>query len=175
MQNQLSSHLEKLIYDYEAKVTTDANYTLVDGVLFSKDQKTLILYPAAKPGSSYTVPKGVTVIGDNAFDSNRNLTEIELPEGLEEIGAWSFSATEMLDSLRLPEGLRAIGAYAFAFGTLKSLRIPTSVKTIGDMAFSFCFGLNDIYYAGSEAQWNAIQFDNADDASPDASLHFNAK
>ncbi|MDR3147947.1 MAG: leucine-rich repeat domain-containing protein, partial [Treponema sp.] len=43
-------------------ITVDANnpaYTTIDGVLFSKDGRTLVAYPAGK-GSSYAIPQGVT-------------------------------------------------------------------------------------------------------------------
>ena len=41
-------------------------YASVDGVLFSKDLKTLIAYPGAKEGT-YTIPEGTETIGSHAF------------------------------------------------------------------------------------------------------------
>ena len=43
------------------------NYKAVDGVLFSKDDKTLIAYPKGKEGTTYTIPASVTEIGRYAF------------------------------------------------------------------------------------------------------------
>ncbi len=43
------------------------NYTTKDGVLFNKDMTELLYYPPRKPGSSYTVPDGVTDIHLYAF------------------------------------------------------------------------------------------------------------
>jgi hypothetical protein len=42
-------------------------YTVEDGVLFSKDKSTLVLYPAARAARNYRVPTGVVSIGPEAF------------------------------------------------------------------------------------------------------------
>jgi hypothetical protein len=46
----------------------NAAYSSVDGVLFNKDQTTLIRYPAGKTKSEYNIPSSVTSIERNAFD-----------------------------------------------------------------------------------------------------------
>lgn len=45
------------------------NFKSIDGVLFSKDMKTIYAYPPAKIGSTYTLD-GVSSIFDGAFDSH---------------------------------------------------------------------------------------------------------
>ncbi len=150
-------------------------FALVDNVLFTKDMKTLVLYPPARPGGSYTVPEGVAVVGGGAFDSNRYLTELNLPSGLEELGSWAFASVEQLAVIWLPDGLRNINGYCFAFGTgLREIWIPDSVERIGYYAFEYCPGLT-IYYAGSPEQWEAVEFDNDEDVNPDATLCFYAR
>ena len=44
----------------------NANYSSTDGVLFNKDQTTIVTYPGGKTGA-YTIPDSVTSIGDLAF------------------------------------------------------------------------------------------------------------
>lgn len=39
--------------------TKNTAYTAVDGVLYTKDMKTMICYPISKPGNAFTIPKGV--------------------------------------------------------------------------------------------------------------------
>jgi hypothetical protein len=41
---------------------------------------------------------------------------------------------------------------------LTSIIIPDSVTTIGSSVFGSGVGLTDIYFTGTEAQWNAISF-----------------
>ncbi|WP_300927240.1 hypothetical protein [uncultured Allobaculum sp.] len=58
----------------------NANYTDIDGVLYSKDGKTLVQFPAGRSGSC-TIPAGVTAIGPGAFYST-HLTSLELPASM---------------------------------------------------------------------------------------------
>ena len=58
-------------------VAPDNNkYSSLDGVLFNKDKTTLVLYPQAKDGTSYTIPNSVTEIEWGAFYDCTGLTEI---------------------------------------------------------------------------------------------------
>ena len=45
----------------------NAHYVSENGILFSKDKKTLVRYPAAKQDSSFNIPNSVTSIGKRAF------------------------------------------------------------------------------------------------------------
>ena len=58
-----------------------------DGVLFNESLTTLIAYPLGKTAASYTIPTGVTTIGDRAFMSSQLATvvispDVEIMEGL---------------------------------------------------------------------------------------------
>lgn len=92
-------------------VVEDGNtaYTTIEGVLFTKDMKTLLSYPAASVRDvSYTVPAGVTTIQEGAF-SKAQLTHITLPSSLTTIynGAFAFNAN--LSELTIPEAVTSIG------------------------------------------------------------------
>ena len=64
-------------------------YCSENGILFNKDKTTLICYPAGKPETDYTVPDGVTTIGENAF-AYAIFTQITLPESLTAIEYYAF-------------------------------------------------------------------------------------
>ena len=72
------------------------NFSSVDGVLFSKDMSTLLIYPSSNKHSSYTVPDGVTKIGNYAFDHCKNLTEITIPDSVTEIDNYNFYYCNLL-------------------------------------------------------------------------------
>ena len=110
--------------------------TSIDGVLFSKDLNTLILYPnKEEPG--YTVPDGVRMIGEGAFRENTALTRVSFPDSLEHIGNNAFDRCTGLTEIVIPEGIRSIGSYAFSGCTaLKSVRLPESLAEIGYSCFS---------------------------------------
>ena len=67
-------------------------YASLDGVLFDKTFTTLIQYPPAKSGSSYTIPNTVTTIGDFAFMGNINLTSVTIPASVNRIGDHAFNS-----------------------------------------------------------------------------------
>ncbi len=78
-------------------------FRAIDGVLFSKDGTQLILYPPGLDASPYTVPEGVTSIGEAAFAECENLKRVILPEGLKSIGEDAFADCEKL-TLTVPAG-----------------------------------------------------------------------
>lgn len=89
LDNQISyttwtSSLETLI------IAGNDYFTVVDNVLYTKDMKTLVLYPGGIAQSEFTVPEGVTRIEALAFRENDNLTKVILPESLVSIGHKAF-------------------------------------------------------------------------------------
>jgi hypothetical protein len=56
------------------------NYKSVDGILYNKAGTTLIQYPAAKTGSSFTIPSNVTKIENYAFSCINFLDTVTIPD-----------------------------------------------------------------------------------------------
>jgi len=73
-------------------VVTNANpnYSSMAGVLFDKNQTTLIKYPEGKTGS-YTIPNSVISIGGYAFSGCVGLASITIPSSVASIGVSAFS------------------------------------------------------------------------------------
>ncbi|MGO9199216.1 MAG: leucine-rich repeat protein [Limisphaerales bacterium] len=121
-------------------------YSSMDGVLFDKDQTTLLQYPEGR-GGSYAIPSGVARIGDYAFEGCAGLTNVSLPDTLTNIGDYAFSACS-LSSVTIPNGVTIIGDSAFYESGLSSVTIPDSVTIIGDAAFKGT-GLANVTIPGS--------------------------
>ena len=72
-------------------------YSSLNGVLFDKNQTTLIRCPECED-STYEIPEGVISIADNAFQFN-NLIGITIPESVTSIGENAFSNCEQFTTI----------------------------------------------------------------------------
>ena len=84
------------------------NYKTVDGVLYSKDMKTLITYPNSKKDKSFTIPEGVETISDSAFYGSI-VENITFSNSLKKIEKNAFASTKQLKKLIIPENVNEIG------------------------------------------------------------------
>ncbi|MBR3704125.1 MAG: leucine-rich repeat protein [Oscillospiraceae bacterium] len=128
-----------------ASITVSENnpdYCDVDGVLFTKDMNTLVVYPAGKAKATYEITDGVTTIGAGAFNSCYALASIVIPDSVTTIGDSAFCYCDALTSVVIGDSVTTIGDYAFSGCTaLTSVVIPDSVTTIGNSAFAYCTAL----------------------------------
>ncbi len=95
-------------------VADNPYYKSVNGVLFSKDGKTIVSYPCSRyevSGAYYSVPKGTEAIGEDAF----------------------YQAD--LAALELPSTLKYIRVEAFYKASINVINIPASVELISEDAF----------------------------------------
>ena len=128
-------------------------YCDIDGVLFNKDKTEIIIYPTGKPSARYSIPDGVTSIGDYAFFDCTSLSSIEIPDSVTEIGNSAFYHCTGLSSITIPVDVREIGSQAFLDCTgLVYIRIPNGVTSIGWKAFDKCDKLTIYGYSGSYVQ-----------------------
>ena len=95
--------------------TASTAFVSVDGVLFSKDQTALVAFPNGRAGT-YSIPDGVTTLGDYAFYFCSGLTGATIPNSVTNIGQWSFAGC----------------------GNLATVTVGNSVSSIGSLAFSWC-------------------------------------
>ena len=108
---------------------------------------------------SIEIPESVTAIGDTAFGYCSSLKSVNLPSKLKVIEEMLFSDCSLLESVNIPDGVTKIDRYAFnECSSLSSITIPASVTFIGSCVFLSCSKLKTINYAGSAAQWSAIEF-----------------
>ena len=136
----------------------NANYKSEDGVLFSKDGAALILYPARKTDTSYSIPDNVQTIENYAFSNCYGLTSITIGNDLQSISNVTLVGCNGLQSINASEGnanyksedgvlFSKDGAALILYPAGKtdtSYSIPDNVQTIESYAFSNCYGLTSI-------------------------------
>lgn len=89
-------------------------FSLLDGVLYNKDNSNLLIYPPAKskPGE-YVIPSSINQIGDGAF-TNSNFTSINaINSSITSIGRSAFNSSQ-ISSFSFPKTLTEIVKLAFA-------------------------------------------------------------
>ena len=125
---------------------SNPNYVSIDGVLYTRDGKTLVTYPAGKSGTIYTVQDGVQVIANNAFDRARTLTEINLPGTLREVKTSAFRECNALQQMVYPRGVTSIANSAMDnCNSMTSVTLPSTLTQLGANVFARCTSLNNIY------------------------------
>ena len=123
---------------------------------------------------SIVLPESLMSIGDSAFGNCTSLSSINLPQSLTSVESHTFEGCSSLSSIVLPNSVTNIGQYAFAdCDSLRSIYIPSSVVFIDDTAFSNT-RIKEIYYGGTQAQWNAIKWmdDLTDDGDYNAIVRY---
>ena len=103
-------------------------FTLIDGVLYTKDRSELVMYP--NPSATVVIPEGVTSIRGWAFTGGSGMTSVTIPESVTNIKDHAF--------------LRCDG--------LKAITIPSSVKNIGVRAFEQCAELTEVTMLGERPE-----------------------
>lgn len=159
----LTLNLERVEVDHSNKT-----FKSFDGVLHTRDGKSLLRYPQGKKDVAYYLEDSVTVIcrkafsyatvlssitfagglkeiGENAFEYCIGIENLMLPRSVEVIGERAFQYCEKLASVMFPQGIIRIGDCAFlGCKLLKTVSIPRSVTEIGNMAFFGCKSLTKV-------------------------------
>ena len=131
--------------------SNNENYSSINGVLFDKNITELVCYPAGKNDASYTVPNTVKSFAYGSFYDCENLTSVIIPNGVTSIGGASFWNCK----------------------NLKSIVIPKSVTKIDLFSFNGCESLKDIYYTGTQDEWNNITIGDGNINLTSATIHYN--
>ncbi len=123
------------------------SYCSIDGVLFTKDMKTIVSYPNANKAvysasgaleqkAEYEVPEGVENISKCAFYKCYGLEKVTLPSTIKIIDERAFHKCENMKTINFPEGLTTIGFDAFiGCSGLEKIELPSTIEKIGDFAF----------------------------------------
>lgn len=88
----------------------------------------------------------------------KDAVSVVIPEGVTEIGDNAFGACTSLKSAVIANGVKQIGFAAFRHCiALESLLLPATLTKIGTWALYNCKALSEIKFAGTVAQWEAVE------------------
>lgn len=135
-----------------AKIELSENNTafkLDDGVLYTADGKTLVLYPSADTRTSYTVGAGTELLSGFAFCMSNNLREIILPSSLKILSERALFICDNLRKLVIPDSVHTIEANCVSSDGLISLTLGKGLKEISENAFNSLLRLVDVYNRSS--------------------------
>lgn len=122
-----------------------------------------------------TLSDNVTSIASETFELCESLTEITIPDSVTSIGYSAFGFCSSLTEITIPDNVTSIADNAFAVcSSLREITIPDTVTSIGDVAFYGCGSLTDVYYSGSEEEWNVISIGSDNSDLTGATIHYNS-
>lgn len=94
------------------------------------------------------IEKGVTAIGEQAFNDCEKITEITIPDSVTNIKTGAFYECISLTSITIPESVTEMGHSVFyGCSSLKDLTIPDSIDTINSGVFRECASLETITFS----------------------------
>lgn len=141
-----------------------------------------------------SLPDSLTHLGSSAFDGCVNLNQVTIGKNLHKIESDCFlncvllkhiiipdSITVIetgvfdgsgLEELKLPHSLERLISIVWGCKGLKSIYIPKSCTSIDTYQFRYCPELQDIYFEGSEQEWQSkIEYE----IRKEINIHFNVK
>lgn len=122
------------IDDLEAWCKIDFKNSIANPLYYSKRDYGSYLYVNNISACTITIPETITEIKPYAFDHCQNLKNVTIPDRVTTIGDNAFSYCYNLSSITLSENLELIKTFAF----------------------ESCINLKDVYYPGSQEEWNSV-------------------
>lgn len=104
------------------RILVDANnpvYKDLDGVLYTKDMKTLVAVPNGYEAEQYTIPNEVEIVADYAFYLNHKIKRIVIPDNAAMIGKYALMGFE--EEVVLPITVDQIGNGFYSNADIKKI------------------------------------------------------
>ena len=146
-------------------------------------------FQSCKSLTSIEIPSSVTAIGEDAFYRCSSLKDVSITD----LAAWCSIAFgneeanplykaenlylngELVETLEIPEGVTVIQKSLFHQASgLQRVALPKSLKGVAANAFYGCKKIQEVFYAGSEAEWNALPIATGNDPLKNATIYFNS-
>ena len=135
------NNLESIIVKNENPYFSDN-----DGILFNKEQTTLILCPRNTNIKFYTVPQTVTTILHYAFNRCKNIVSIDMPYNVKEIAFGNFVDCDELTTVTMSNSVTDLGSDCFKnCEKLANISLSNKITHIKS-CFSSCPSLKSIVF-----------------------------
>lgn len=165
-------HEDAFGYTAFEKITVDAknpSFSSKDGVLYSKNGKTLIYVPRAFKTSLFKCAgveeigqrafegvsgvtavdlTGVKIIGANAF-ANSGLTSLHIADSVEKVDTNAFYGCSSLRKLTIGKGLESLALNCFYNCSIEELVLPETLKYVTAYSFSTNQSLKKVVVKGA--------------------------
>lgn len=127
------SSIGAMAFNPNVAVSIDSNNSafLLDssGNLLTRDRTTLLAYYGSE--SEYSIPQGVTVVGDYAIADNNSITKIVIPAGMD-WGIYPYWNLKQLRDVEFANDLTRIPDYLLGRTAITELTIPSWISSIGE-------------------------------------------
>ena len=128
------------------------------GVLYTKDRKTLLLFPYGFTGAYTVLPETVTVGNHAAYETG--ITALTLPGNVKTVDEYAFAWCENLKTLRLGEGVERLEFRSFYCSGIQKATIPASVTKLE--AFGGCIEMKQLVIYGDPPDFGQLAFPYVD-------------
>ena len=141
-------------------------------------------FSSCKKLSALTVPNSVKKIGSYAFSLCLELKSVVFHDGLNEIGRSAFETCKNLKNIRIPNSVTFIDTSAFSYCGLTDVVLSSNMTKISPYTFAYCeelinitipksiikiegsafresYNIENVYYEGTEADWENIEIDDS--------------
>lgn len=123
------------------------------GTLYNIAKTNLIQYPAGRTDANFAVPDTIETLSFGAFANCKYLFNVILPDSVTKIDSMCF-----------------VGCFS-----LEVITLSKNLTMIGEMAFSECLNLKDVYYTGTQNDWNQISVRSDNNYLTNAVFHYTEK
>lgn len=89
------------------------SYKDIDGILFSKDNRLLIKYPAKNENPTYRISEEVSIICTEAFKDNSFLKKVSIGNFVTAVSDYAFNNCSQLEEVELGGNVRILGKESF--------------------------------------------------------------
>lgn len=118
------------------------------------------------------IPNNIEHIGQAAFWSCYDLTQMIIPESVKMISRSAFFRCPKLEFVSIKGNVSIIDTHVFGLcPSLIEVSLPEAVTEIREEAFEGCYSLAKIFYGGSMNSWNKVKIGDSNNTLNFCTIH----